>query len=70
MLFWASPSFYTDRARVNPECLAHSARHEASHDAIFHTLLPMFGVESPLYESDLDLLAACRKNHLSAVTAH
>lgn len=69
MLFWASPSFYAERASVDPECLRRSAEDDTSHDAIFHTLLPMFGVESPLYEPDLDLLAACRKNRLTAVTA-
>ena len=68
MLFWASQSFYTDRANVDSECLRRSAEHSTNHDAIFHTLLPMFGVESPLYDDDLDLLAACRKNRLSAVT--
>jgi lipid A ethanolaminephosphotransferase len=68
MLFWASPSFYTDRANVDPECLRRSAQHATSHDAIFHTLLPMFSVDSPLYEDDLDLLAGCRKNRFSAVT--
>jgi lipid A ethanolaminephosphotransferase len=67
MLFWASPSFYTDRANVDPECLRRSAEHDTSHDAIFHTLLPMFGAESPLYDPGLDLLAACRKHRLSAV---
>ncbi len=69
MLLWASPSFYADRARVDPECLRGSAEHDTSHDAIFHTLLPMFGMESPLYDADFDLLAACRKDQLSAVTA-
>lgn len=70
MLFWASPSFYADRANVAPECLRRSAENDTSHDAIFHTLLPMFGVQSPLYDADLDLLAACRTNRFSAVAAH
>ena len=65
MLFWASPAFYTDRANVDPECLRHSAQRDTSHDAIFHTLLPIFGVESPLYDDELDLLAACRANRLT-----
>jgi glucan phosphoethanolaminetransferase (alkaline phosphatase superfamily) len=40
--------------------LRRSAELETSHDAIFHTLLPMFGLESPLYDERLDLMAACR----------
>ena len=67
MLFWASPGFYADRAHVDPQCLRRSAEHDTSHDAIFHTLLPIFGLESPLYDEGLDLLAACRGDKLSAV---
>ena len=68
MLWWASPEFY-DRTRVDPQCLRRSAQLDTSHDAIFHTLLPLFGVESPLYDAKLDLLEACRSHGLSAVTA-
>jgi len=67
MLFWASPGFYADRAHVDPQCLRRSAEHDTSHDAIFHTLLPIFGLESPLYDEGLDLLAACRGDKVSAV---
>jgi lipid A ethanolaminephosphotransferase len=67
MLFWASPGFYAERARVDPHCLRESALHDTSHDAIFHTLLPFFSVESPLYDERLDLMAACRgSGHTSA----
>jgi lipid A ethanolaminephosphotransferase len=62
MLFWASPAFYAERASVDPLCLRVSARRATSHDAIFHTLLPIFGLESPLYDERLDLLGACRGN--------
>jgi lipid A ethanolaminephosphotransferase len=67
MLFWASPSFYADRARVDPQCFRESARRDTSHDAIFHTLLPLFGLESPLYDERLDLMAACRGERLTSV---
>ena len=67
MLFWASPGFYAERAKVDPQCLARSAEHETSHDAIFHTLLPIFGLQSPLYDQRLDLMAACRGSMISAV---
>jgi lipid A ethanolaminephosphotransferase len=69
MLWWASADFYADRARVDPQCLRRSARRDTSHDAIFHTLLPLFGVESPLYDERLDLLAGCRNDRVSAVAA-
>ena len=67
MLFWASPGFYDTRARVDPRCFRESALHATSHDAIFHTLLPIFGLESPLYDERLDLMAACRGNLLTSV---
>ena len=67
MLFWASPGFYAERARVDPQCLRRSAENDTSHDAIFHTLLPIFGIESPQYEQRLDLMATCRGEKLSAV---
>jgi lipid A ethanolaminephosphotransferase len=67
MLFWASPGFYAERAHVDPQCLRRSAENDTSHDAIFHTLLPLFGLESPRYEQRLDLMATCRGEKLSAV---
>jgi lipid A ethanolaminephosphotransferase len=69
MLWWASPDFYGDRANVDPQCLRRSARRDTSHDAIFHTLLPIFGVTSPLYDENLDLLGECRNERLTAVAA-
>jgi lipid A ethanolaminephosphotransferase len=60
MLFWASPGFYAERARVDEQCLRRAAQHETSHDAVFHTMLPLFGLESPLYDERLDLMAPCR----------
>jgi lipid A ethanolaminephosphotransferase len=68
MLLWASPEFYAARAQADPQCLRRSAQHQTSHDAIFHTLLPIFRLESPLYDEQLDLLAPCRVHGLSAVT--
>lgn len=61
MLFWASPDFYERRAGVDPACLRATARGPATHDSIFHTLLPIFGVSSPLYDARLDLLHDCRE---------
>jgi lipid A ethanolaminephosphotransferase len=70
MLMWASPGFYAARAQVDPQCLRRSAQRATSHDSIFHTLLPIFRLESPLYDEALDLLAACRVNRQSAVAAN
>jgi lipid A ethanolaminephosphotransferase len=67
MLFWASPGFYAERAKVDPKCLRSSAERDTSHDAIFHTLMPLFGLESPLYDERLDLMAACRGDMITAV---
>jgi lipid A ethanolaminephosphotransferase len=70
MLFWASPGFYAERAKVDPECLRQSAQASTSHDAIFHTVLPLFALVSPSYDERLDLMAACRGNRLTAVKGH
>lgn len=67
MLVWASPSFFAARAHVNPACLRRSAERPTTHDAIFHTLLPLFGVRSPLYDSKLDLFAGCRERGVTAL---
>ncbi len=67
MLFWASPGFYAERAKVDPQCLRRSAQRDTSHDAVFHTLLSIFGLRSPVYDERLDLMAACRRNMLTSV---
>ena len=61
MLFWASPGFYEQRAQVDLSCVEAAARGPVTHDAIFHTLLPLFGVTSPLYDAQLDVLEDCRE---------
>jgi lipid A ethanolaminephosphotransferase len=66
MLFWASPDFYAERAKVDPTCLQRTAKRPATHDAVFHTLLPFFGVASPLYDPNLDLLQDCREQTVTA----
>lgn len=69
MLFWGSPTFFSDHAHVDSSCLRRSAQQDTSHDAIFHTLLPLFHVESPLYDGSLDLFAPCRGVRLTAAAA-
>ncbi|HJR70838.1 MAG TPA: phosphoethanolamine--lipid A transferase [Gammaproteobacteria bacterium] len=70
MLLWASPGFYSTRAHVDRACLRRSARRPTTHDAIFHTLLPLFGVASRLYDPSLDLLRECRGHKLTAHDAY
>jgi lipid A ethanolaminephosphotransferase len=67
MLVWASPSFFAARAHADPACVRRSAERPTTHDAIFHTLLPLFGVESPFYDAALDLFAACREHRITAL---
>lgn len=59
MLFWASRDFYVTE-RVDETCLREAAMRPTSHDAIFHSVLPLFDVVSPAYDRTLDFLAGCR----------
>lgn len=59
MLFWASPEFYAAE-RIDETCLRQAALQPTSHDAIFHSVLPLFDVVSPAYDRSLDFLAGCR----------
>ncbi len=59
MLFWGSPSFYASH-EIDLECVRSSAGRDVSHDWIYHTLLPLFGVTSEGYDESLDLFASCR----------
>ena len=61
MLFWASPDFYARRAGIEPDCLRTTANRGTTHDAVFHTLLRLFGVQSPSYDANLDLFEECRQ---------
>jgi len=70
MLLWASPDFYSYRAQVDSACVRRAAQQPTTHDAIFHTLLPLFGVDSPQYDPRLDLLHECRGHKLTALTEY
>jgi lipid A ethanolaminephosphotransferase len=69
MLFWASPGLYAS-AGVSEDCVRASSGRDLSHDWIFHTVLPLFGVESSAYDPHLDLLATCRGGLLSRLSPH
>lgn len=64
MIFWASSEFYANR-EIDEQCIRSVADRETSHAAIFHSILSMFEIDSPVYDSKLDLFAACRR-----VSAH
>lgn len=57
-IFWASPAFYRDRG-LNKECLESSKMHEFSHDNIFHSVLGLLDINTPYYESHLDIFSSC-----------
>ncbi len=59
MLFWGSPGFYASH-EIDSECVRSSAGRDVSHDWIYHTLLPLFGVTTGGYDESLDLFASCR----------
>jgi lipid A ethanolaminephosphotransferase len=67
MLFWASQDFYASNG-VTEDCVRTNAKRDLSHDWIFHTVLPFFGVESSAYDDRLDVLASCRGALLSSTT--
>jgi lipid A ethanolaminephosphotransferase len=58
---WMSKAFRSDFA-IDEQCLRDQAKHQqASHDQLFHSLLGVFGVQTSVYERQLDLFAPCRK---------
>lgn len=59
MIFWGSPGFY-ESENLDSHCVAGVARKPTSHDAVFHTVLPLFGIESPAYQPALDVFSTCR----------
>lgn len=58
MLFWASSDFYTSRG-IDQGCLQKVAMMPTSHDAIFHSILSLFSIDSTAYDRNLDLFAGC-----------
>jgi lipid A ethanolaminephosphotransferase len=68
MLFWASADFYASEG-LRPDCLRREALAATSHDALFHTLLPLFDVSTPAYDAALDLFAGCREDEATRLAA-
>ncbi len=59
MTLWLSPGM-KHALGINDACLAERAIKPASHDNLFHTTLGIFGVETTVLDSSMDLLAGCR----------
>ncbi len=58
MLLWLSNS-YQENQQINRSCLTSAATTAVSHDNIFHSVLGLLEVTSPLYRASLDLTHGC-----------
>ncbi|MHC1651992.1 phosphoethanolamine transferase [Stenotrophomonas maltophilia] len=68
MVMWFSSEF-SRNAGLDLACLRENARHRAySHDNVFHSLLGLFGVNSAVYQRDLDVFVGCRAAATPSVT--
>lgn len=56
---WLSPRF-EQQSGVTVACLKAKADERVSHDHYFHTALGLLGVQTQLYQPQLDLTASCR----------
>lgn len=59
MALWMSRGFTAD-AGIDTDCLRRTAQQPISHDHLFSTLLGLFDVQTSVYRSERDALAACR----------
>lgn len=60
MMVWLSPNFRADM-RIDVACLQRRNNEAGSHDNLFHSVLGMLDVHTKVYDSKLDLFAACRQ---------
>lgn len=61
MVMWFSPKF-SQNARLNMACLHQNAEKKAySHDHFYHSMLGLFGVQTSIYQPELDLFSACNE---------
>ena len=59
-MLWFSKDYIADN-NLDFNCVRKIKSNYFSHDNVFHTLLGMTKVHSPLYDKNLDMLASCRK---------
>lgn len=60
LLIWHHANFGAAQA-LAPGCLHARRTQPTSHDALYHTILGIFGVRTHTLDATLDLLAACRR---------
>lgn len=67
-IFWANTEFY-QRSTLNWGCLKERAdATNISQDAVFHTLLAGFSVQTSSYDPNLDALEPCRQKKHESIT--
>jgi lipid A ethanolaminephosphotransferase len=59
MIVWLSPEIRSSTG-IDWECLEQNKDLPLTHDNLFHSVLGLMSVETGVYESSLDLFAACR----------
>ena len=60
MALWLSDEFASE-TRLDTACIAERAKHPASHDNMFHSVLGLMEVETSVRDASLDLVSPCRK---------
>jgi lipid A ethanolaminephosphotransferase len=58
MIFWASRGF-SERRRLDFDCLRTHSDAELSHDHLFHSVLGLADVATEMYRAELDVFAGC-----------
>ncbi len=59
-LMWI-PKEYAQQKRLSSQCLKEkSQKHALSHDNLFHSLLGLYGVQTEVQNSELDITSSCR----------
>ncbi|NBU25471.1 MAG: phosphoethanolamine transferase, partial [Gammaproteobacteria bacterium] len=60
MVFWASPGV-ADRLGIDMACIAARRGEPLSHDNLFHSVLGLLDVQTPVRKRELDLFEPCRR---------
>lgn len=60
LILWMSDGFLRRQATTS-DCVRRQADKQFSHDNVYHTVLGMMEVRNARFQSDLDMLAACRR---------
>ena len=61
MLWWFGGDGASGWGGLDAACLRERAKAAASHDNLYHSVLGLVGVTTPLYKADRDLVSACRR---------